>query len=235
MIKNQGKENILIVEDEILLAQQVKNNLLKNGYSNVIITTNYIDAVLHLKKYPIDIALLDIKISGAKSGIDIAHFINATKQIPFIFLTSYNDEKMLEKLMPLNPLTYLNKPINKYTLLSAINFHFNAITETVNNIVYIPIGSKVYQINKSKIIYIQTENVYLTIHYAAQQQLIRFPLSKFLNLFSSKELIQINRSTAVNLKYVEEYGLSQVKIQQQNFKISKKFIAAFIAHLNTNT
>ena len=235
MTKNQGKENILIVEDEVLLAKQVKKNLLENGYSNVIITTNYKDAVHHLKKYPIDIALLDININGAKSGIDIANFINENIQIPFIFLTSYNDEKMLEKLMLLKPLTYLNKPINKYTLLSAINFHFNTTKKAVSNIMAITIGSKIYQINKSEIIFVKAENVYLNIHHSNQQkQLIRFPLSKFLSHFSSKELIQINRSTAINLKFVEEYGLSQIKIQEQYFKISKKFITDFKAELNAN-
>tara|TARA_R110002126_G_scaffold99202_1_gene230295 strand:- start:2217 stop:2927 length:711 start_codon:yes stop_codon:yes gene_type:complete len=235
MIKNQAKERILIVEDEVLLAKQVKKNLLENGYSDVIITTNYIDAVHHLKKYQIDIALLDININGYKSGIDVANFINKNIQIPFIFLTSYNDEKTLERLMPLKPLTYLNKPVNKYTLLSALNFHFNTIKKAVSNIVAITIGSKIYQINKSEIIFVQAENVYLNIHHSNQQkQLIRFTLSKFLSHFSSKELIQINRSTAINLKYVEEYSLSQVKIREQYFKISKKFIPDFKAQLHAN-
>lgn len=236
MTKNQGKERILIVEDEVLLAMQVKKNLLENGYSDVIITTNYKDAVRNFKKYPIDIALLDININGAKSGIDIANFINENIQIPFIFLTSYNDEKTLEKLMLLKPLAYLNKPINKYTLLSAINFYFNTIKKAVSNIVAITIGSKIYQINKSEIIFVQAENVYLNIHHLKQQkQLIRFPLSKFLSHFSSKELIQINRSTAINLKYVQEFSFSQVKIQEQYFKISKKFSDDFKTQINPNT
>lgn len=236
MTKNQGKERILIVEDEVLLAMQVKKNLLENGYSDVIITTNYKDAVRNFKKYPIDIALLDININGAKSGIDIANFINENIQIPFIFLTSYNDEKTLEKLMLLKPLAYLNKPINKYTLLSAINFYFNTIKKAVSNIVAITIGSKIYQINKSEIVFVQAENVYLNIHHLKQQkQLIRFPLSKFLSHFSSKELIQINRSTAINLKYVQEFSFSQVKIQEQYFKISKKFSDDFKTQINPNT
>ncbi|MHB0755980.1 response regulator transcription factor [Polaribacter sp. M15] len=236
MTKNQGKERILIVEDEVLLAMQVKKNLLENGYSDVIITTNYKDAVRNFKKYPIDIALLDININGAKSGIDIANFINENIQIPFIFLTSYNDEKTLEKLMLLKPLAYLNKPINKYTLLSAINFYFKTIKKAVSNIVAITIGSKIYQINKSEIVFVQAENVYLNIHHLKQQkQLIRFPLSKFLSHFSSKELIQINRSTAINLKYVQEFSFSQVKIQEQYFKISKKFSDDFKTQINPNT
>ena len=78
--------NILIVEDEILIADTIKRYLLKQGHNVAGIAINFDEAKdLYLETKP-DLALLDIRLSGNKSGIDVAEFLHQQNQkIPLMY------------------------------------------------------------------------------------------------------------------------------------------------------
>ncbi len=117
---SENKKHILIVEDEILIASQIKISILKHGYNCSGIAINYNTAETILKTKAVDLVLIDITLSGDKTGLDIAELINKNFGIPFLFITSYNDSKTLEEIKKLNPVGYINKPVNEATLLTKL-------------------------------------------------------------------------------------------------------------------
>ena len=67
---------ILIIEDEAIIAENLRMILEYYGYDVVDIAARYEEAIIALDKYKLDFVLLDITIKGEKDGIELAHFIN---------------------------------------------------------------------------------------------------------------------------------------------------------------
>lgn len=112
--------NILIVEDEILIAQDVKEILEEVGYKNVYRAKNYKQAIEIFSHYNIDLVLLDINLNDEATGIDLAHFIKQHWQIPIIYITSYSDAATIANVKQTMPAAFLLKPYSKALLLAAI-------------------------------------------------------------------------------------------------------------------
>ena len=216
------QKNILIVEDEVLIASQIEMFLEHNGYNCIGIAVDYSGAIELLESNPVDLILLDIKINGSKDGIDVAKYVNNNLGVPFLFLTSYNDVETLKELKHLNPIGYINKPINDATLLTNIDLYFSSTKIHTQHIVPIQSGTKTYNINCTDLQYIESEHVYINLFFTNHTQTIRISLTKFLEQLPNKELIQINRSTAINPNAINHIGKSSIKLHDKVFKISKK-------------
>jgi len=112
--------NILIVEDESILAIGMEYSLEDFGYEVSGIVTSYESAILHVKENRPDLVLMDIKIKGEKTGIDAAKVIWQEYKIPVVFLTSYSSEKMISSAMETEPYGYLLKPYREKELKATI-------------------------------------------------------------------------------------------------------------------
>ena len=128
------KLNIYIVEDEPILATLLKYTLQGMGHSVCGVAESYADAVTGLHQSEADLVITDIMLRGSETGIDIARYIKANLNMPFIFLSSVSDEEMIADAMSTGPVSYLKKPVNKDVLNTAISLF------TVLNIT----GSKEY-------------------------------------------------------------------------------------------
>ena len=83
---NKHSLNILIVEDELLIAEMLKEMLLDLNYNVVAIAKTYDLALFFLEKHKeINFAFLDINLSESKNGFDVAKQINEVYQMPFVF------------------------------------------------------------------------------------------------------------------------------------------------------
>lgn len=221
-------KNILIVEDEILIAKRIKKTLESNNYNCIGISVDYSGAIEVLENFPVDFVLLDINIYGEKSGIDIAKYINQNLSIPFLFMTSYNDNDTLNKLKLVNPVAYINKPIKEATLLTNIDIYFSSLSKKKSDIIAIKSGTKTYNINISELMYVETDHVYLNLYFTNRLKAIRLSLSNFLKQITESKLIQINRSNAINPYFLDEITKNSLKIKQKSFKISENYKEALL-------
>ena len=89
--------NILIVEDNVLIADDMQMMLEDMGYMIAANVTSYEKAVEALANISIDLALLDIQLATAKTGIDIGRHIREKYNIPFVFVTSNSDKDTINK------------------------------------------------------------------------------------------------------------------------------------------
>ncbi len=115
-----ANERIFILEDEALIAEEIASTLEILGYQ-VIGRARSADAALDkLASLQPDLALLDINVKGVMTGIDVAKVILKKYQFPFIYLTSYSDQKTLEQVKPTMPYGYIVKPFTDKDLKSNI-------------------------------------------------------------------------------------------------------------------
>lgn len=110
-----NKTNVLIVEDEMIVALDIQSAVLEMGYNSLGIATNYNEVLDLLDEKKADIILMDINLENSISGIKIVEKLkknNQNNEIPVIYLTAYTDEKTINKAIQTKPVGYIVKPFN---------------------------------------------------------------------------------------------------------------------------
>ena len=110
------KARILIVEDEAIIAMEVKSQLYSLGYEVTSIVNNGKEAIMKIEIDKPDLILMDIRIKGEMDGIETAEVIRNQFGIPVIFSTAYLDQQRIERLKITMPFGYVLKPIQERDL-----------------------------------------------------------------------------------------------------------------------
>ncbi len=111
---------ILIVEDELILAEDVRGNLIGLGYSVPYIAVSGEDAVRKTGEIQPDLVLMDIKLHGEIDGIEAAEQIQARFNIPVIYITALSDGATLQRVKASEPFGYIVKPVETRELHIAV-------------------------------------------------------------------------------------------------------------------
>jgi PAS domain S-box-containing protein len=111
---------ILIVEDEAIVANDIKETLTSLGYRVAGTARSGEIALQKIAETRPDLVLMDIHLAGAMDGIDAAGEIHTTYGIPVIFMTAYADSTLLERAKVTEPYGYIVKPYEERGLHSAI-------------------------------------------------------------------------------------------------------------------
>jgi CheY-like chemotaxis protein len=109
---------VLIVEDEVLVAENIKEIIEDAGYTVPDVISAGEEAVSKCSKIDPDLIIMDIKLSGKTDGINAASRIHSTfKQVPIIFLTAYSQDQFphLSNLRS-DVFRFINKPYDMSSL-----------------------------------------------------------------------------------------------------------------------
>jgi DNA-binding response OmpR family regulator len=112
--------NILVVEDEAIVALDVKARLIELGHVVAGICNSAEEAVRMAARLKVDLVLMDILLGGKKDGIDAAWRIRIRDNIPVIFLTACSDETTVKQARLVEPEGILFKPFEEGALRSSI-------------------------------------------------------------------------------------------------------------------
>lgn len=117
---------ILIVEDELLIARDIKELLRENHFDDVFTAVNYDNAIISIESISPQLVIIDVNLGGNKDGIDLANYILQNhKTTPFIFITSYSDNVLLDKIINSKPYGFISKPFRKYDVIIAVKIAFD--------------------------------------------------------------------------------------------------------------
>lgn len=114
------KSNILIIEDERIIAEDIRLTLHSLGYDVCGIGSTGDEAISLTKELEPDLILMDIRLKGKMDGIQAAEIILADTKLPIIYVTAYADDKTLQRAKITEPYGYVLKPIRQNELHSAI-------------------------------------------------------------------------------------------------------------------
>lgn len=114
------KIKVLIVEDEAIIAMDIKNRLEHLGHIITAIAYSGDEAIKMAAQTHPDIVLMDIMLGESMDGIEAARQIHNFLDIPIIYLTAYADKKTLARAKITKPFGYILKPFEERELHSAI-------------------------------------------------------------------------------------------------------------------
>lgn len=114
------KTQILVVEDESLVAKDIQNTLQRLNYFVPVIVHSAEEAIEIAAKNRPDLVLMDIVLKGLMDGVEAAKQIRSRFDIPVIYLTAYADEHTLQRAKVTGPFGYILKPFEERNLPIAI-------------------------------------------------------------------------------------------------------------------
>lgn len=220
-----AKLKILIVEDNFIIAEDLKSILTDLEYDVVDIAMSYFEAIeIIIAKQP-DLCLLDIVIKGEKDGIDLAETINQDFGLPFLFITSHSDKHTVERAKKTLPKGYIIKPFDQddvYTSIEMAAAIAGANTKQEPSLLIRQNGilNKVFI---HDITHVKSDKNYLEIYtHQGAKYLQRQSLKEFLELPNTGQFCQVHKSYAVQLRYVSSFNSSELVVVSNRIPVGNK-------------
>jgi len=244
---------ILIVEDNVIIADDMQSMLEEIGYEIVDNVIVYEQAVDVLKNNHVDLVLIDIILASDKTGIDLGKHIRETYNIPFIFVTSNSDRATVENAKTVKPDGYLVKPFEQQDLYTSIeialsNFNYakkgvdkienEAADEITSNSVlkdsiFVKKQHLYYRIQFTDIQFIKADNVYLEVNTVDKKFLVRSPLKDYLEKLPKNKFYRAHKSYIVNVDHIDAINSKDIMINNNLIPISKDFKEFILSSMNS--
>lgn len=245
---------ILIVEDNVIIADDMQSMLEEIGYEIVDNVIVYEQAVEVLKNNHVDLVLIDIILASDKTGIDLGKHIREVYNIPFIFVTSNSDRATVENAKTVKPDGYLVKPFEQQDLYTSIeialsNFNYarkenskeiignEGDTFTSNSVlkdsIFVKKQHLYYRIQFGDIQFIKADNVYLEVNTVDKKFLVRSPLKDYLEKLPKNKFYRAHKSYIVNVDHIDAINSKDIVINNNLIPISKDFKEFIISSMNS--
>ncbi len=218
---------ILIVEDEVITANDIKETLEKAGHQVTAMARNFKEAVAAVKRQLPDLALVDIQLSkSSEDGISTAKELLSYHFMPIIYLTANSEKETLQRAKETLPAAYLLKPFRQQELVVQVELAYanRKTTPTVaeSDTLYLPINKGYEKLNKSQVLYLDADGAYVKAYLVNEEQprLFSMNLGHLLPYFSPNRFYKLSRSVLVNLDYVERLEGNQLWMRDQAQSLS---------------
>lgn len=243
---------ILIVEDNVIIADDMQSMLEEIGYEIVDNVIVYEQAVKVLESEQVDLVLIDIILASDKTGIDLGKHIRDNYDIPFIFVTSNSDRATVENAKTVKPNGYLVKPFEQQDLYTSIeialsNFTYGASksgessrqedipmsNSVLKDSIFVKKQHLYYRIQFGDIQFIKADNVYLEVNTVDKKFLVRSPLKDYLEKLPKNKFYRAHKSYIVNVDHIDAINSKDVMINKNLIPISKDFKEFIISAMNS--
>jgi DNA-binding LytR/AlgR family response regulator len=222
-----SKINILITEDESIVAKDIQMSLKKLGYNVIGICNNGDDSIRTAEEHRPDIVLMDIMLKGDMSGIEAADQIRKRLNIPIIFLTAYADESTLSKAKITEPYGYIIKPFKEIDLRTTIemalykhqkedevkkerDFLYSIVeNKDAKDIIFVKSNSRLVKVRTKDIYFVEALKDYVVINTSNARYTIHSTMKDIERKLSPNEFIRVHRSFIVRIDKI-------VAIEQPN-------------------
>jgi len=111
---------IVIVEDEFIVAADLRQRIQRLGYHVVGVATNGEEAIRKVKETQPDLLLLDIQLGAGIDGVTVARRVLEERHLPIVFMTAYSDNETLQRAKLVGPSGYVLKPFEERELRTTL-------------------------------------------------------------------------------------------------------------------
>lgn len=220
---------ILVVEDEALIAENLRLTLEDLGYEVPATCYTFAEATAALAAPPpvADLVLLDINLGNADaqlSGLALARQLRAQGGPPFIFLTAYSDLATIRQATQLQPSGYLIKPVGGPALFAAIQSALEyaathqpapapapATPPPAPSFFFVKLGERTHKLHWTEVQRLEAGKNYVTLHVAGQRAgyplrgSLTYVLDQLLPPALAGQFLRVNRRLALNKAAITSY------------------------------
>jgi DNA-binding LytR/AlgR family response regulator len=213
--------NILIVEDELITANDIQETLQKAGHTVIALARNFNEAMAVLNRQVPDLALVDIHLGDESvDGIGVAQALRANHPIPIIFLTAHSEDPVFLRAKETGPAAYLLKPFRHRELAMQVElayYHHQANLQpkahpAVATDLYLPVKKGHQRVVKADVVYAQADGSYTKIFRESPKPpyIVTMNLGYLTQFFPSPDFYRLSRSLLINLKFTDNIEGNQL-------------------------
>jgi two-component system, LytTR family, response regulator LytT len=218
-MKNNFK--MLIVDDEVLIAEFLKDELVALGYSAIELAHTRKQALQLLTEFKPHLVLLDIRMKGEKEGIEIAEEINNTFKTPFIYITAHSDKTMVQEALGTKPAGYITKPFKAIDLYAAVHLVESNYEKINEQFLIIKDGYADVKVAIDDILYVQSDDNYIHIYTSSKKHTIRNTMEWFKENTPEGIFHRSHRSYFVNVTKITKSTAKSVFIGDIEIPVSR--------------
>ena len=221
-------KKILIVEDELIIAENLRFILNEYGYSSVDVSSNVDETKQLFTKNNYDLVLMDINLGDTSEmdGIDLIKCLNKKHTFIYIYITANADSKTIEKAKTTEPSSYIVKPFINSTIHANVEIALNSLSENIY-FTYTKIGMQ-HKILLSEIMYVEADGSYINIFTSNNEEhLARRSIADFLDLYTN-EFIRIHKSVLINKNNIQGYSSLAVKVNDKKLPLGRAYKQKFL-------
>lgn len=211
---------ILIVEDELIAAIDLKETLELAGHKITAIARDFEEVTKAVTQTLPDVVLMDIKLNGSKGdGIFIAKELKSKYSFPIIFLTGDQDKETFKRAKETLPSAYILKPFKPNELpyqveLAFYHYKNSPINPKLTDDIYLPSSKGLTKINKNDVICLKANGSYVNVFLKNEPESLLFSMNLgYLAQFFPQNFHQISRSYVINLNYIERLDNQKIKLK----------------------
>jgi two-component system, LytTR family, response regulator LytT len=212
---------ILIVDDEVLIAEDLKDILSKYGVSTIEMAHDQKGAIASLNMFKPEIALLDIRMEKETDGLELGEYINQKIKIPFIYITAHSDIEMIKKIVKTKPVAYITKPYKNSEIYAALLMAENVLTDAAASFLTFKDGYATIKILVDDINYVESDGNYIHIFTEQKKYTLRNSLEWFKQNVPAEIFHQTQRSFIVNITKITKATSKSVFINATEIPVSR--------------
>lgn len=219
--------SILVVEDESIVAKDIKLNLEKLGYKVVGTVATGEKAIEQSIELKPDLILMDIMLKGKMSGIEATAFIKENLNIPVVYLTANADDATVDKAKYTEPHGYIIKPFTPTDLHTAVEMALHKFGKEQDvkkerdllyqivenrdnkNSFFVKAKSKLVKLNTTDIFFVEALKDYVVINTTGTRYTIHSTMKDIEKKLPSDQFMRVHRSFIVRVDKI-------VAIEQSN-------------------
>lgn len=217
-----SKLKVLVVEDDLMIADSVKDILELLEHEVVGIAEDAETAIEICNENEPQIALLDIQIGGDIDGVDLAELINDQFDIPFIFTTAFADDATVARAKERGPFGYLVKPYGVKDLNAAIEVAMAVygrlkkaednpgMSKIMDNSLFLKVDSKLIKVKIEDILFVEAKGDYALFKTLEKGYIVHTTMKRVQERLNEFNFAKVHRSYVVNLSKI-------VDIEESNF------------------
>lgn len=244
---------VVIVEDEFIIAEDVKLRLESAGY-HVLATFDSGEAALPfiLSQKP-DLLIADIRLLGNMNGIELVEKVLAQCKLPVIYITANSDRATFQQAKRTHPHAFLVKPFATENLLSAVdlaldNFSWDKSPDQIdpeipppareenqfvaNDYLFIRTNGKYQKVAVNEILFIQALGSYLDVVAEKCTYRLSYNLSDFSRKVNLPNLLRVHRSFIINLNRIESFSETFLFLKESKIPIGRSYRSSFFKRMN---
>lgn len=228
------KVKVLLIEDEFIIAEELKEKLESYGYEVHGPMDNAEEAIKEIDSLKPDVCLVDINLEGKLNGLDFAEAI-VDKNIAIIFLTALSDEKTLERAKSIGPAAYIIKPYEEKNLAVAIDLAFSQLSDSekadeylIADSFFIKENFKFNKVNLEDILYLEAKGSYTEIVTPNKKYTLSLNLKTISSKVDNSNFQRIHRSYVVNVSKIDAFDGNQVIIAENKIPIANSYREEFL-------
>jgi two-component system, LytTR family, response regulator LytT len=227
-----SKIKVLLVEDNLDLANNIKE-ILENLEFNVVGIFDQSDLVLnYLKLNTVDLLLVDIMIKGNHDGIELARQVRLDYKIPLVFITAFSENEILRRALEVEPDGYLLKPFNKENLKTTLALAYSSFGLKTEKLKNSTVDNKTLQIrdkgfkiliNTDDVVYAKADGLYTKIFTRGKSYVVRDILKDIETKLPADEFLRVHKSYLVNKNHIKSFNGKFVVVEDQFIPIRKGY------------